>query len=447
MIYQPEIETMPLPKLRKLQGDRLRDIVAYVYQKVPFYKQKLDDAGVKPGDIKTMADLPKLPFTTKDDLRDNYPFGLFAVSQDKVSRIHCSSGTTGKPTVVGYTQNDLNIFSEVNARSLAAAGATPGMKLHNAYGYGLFTGGLGLHYGAEHLGMAVIPVSGGMTDRQLMLLQDFKSEVICCTPSYAQTLAEEISKRNLDRADFGLKYAVLGAEPWTETIRSQVEQGLGVEATNIYGLSEIIGPGVSQEDYEEKGTGSHVWEDHFFPEVIDPDSGEPLPEGKDGVLVFTTLTKEALPLLRYRTNDICSLHYDTDSKRTHIKMSQIKGRADDMIIIRGVNFFHTQIESLIDGADNLTPFYQVILTREGTMDEVELRIEVSQSRSHEFQADDQGQIVIQNNERAMHLAQAFREKIKRNIGLSMKVSLYGYDKIPRSEGGKLSRVVDLRKIL
>ena len=293
MIFNPEIEQMPLNKLRALQSDRLKKLVQYVYDKVPFYKNKFDEMGIDPGKFSGIEEIHKLPFTKKTDLRDHYPFGLFAVPEKELRRIHCSSGTTGKPTVVGYTENDLRLFAEVSARSLAAAGAEPGMKLHNAYGYGLFTGGLGMHVGAEKLGMAVIPVSGGMTDRQLMLIQDFKPEVICCTPSYAQTLAGEMQKRGIALDQINLKYAVLGAEPWTETIRSDVEAGLGVVATNIYGLSEIIGPGVSQEAFEEKGTGSHVWEDHFYPEVVHPDTGEPLPEGEDGVLVFTTLTKEA----------------------------------------------------------------------------------------------------------------------------------------------------------
>ena len=265
---------------------------------------------------------------------------------------------------------DRDVFDEVVARSLVCAGARPGMKLHNAYGYGLFTGGLGMHGGATKLGMAVIPVSGGMTERQLTILQDFKPEVICCTPSYAQTLSEEFAKRNINTKDLAVKFAILGAEPWTEAIREQVEAGLNVNATNIYGLSEIIGPGVSQEDFEEKGTGSYIWEDHFFPEVVDKESGEPLPYGEEGVLVFTTLTKEAFPILRYWTNDICSIHYDKNAKRTHIKMSAIKGRADDMLIIRGVNLFHTQVEEVIHQTEGLSPNYRLIVERQGTMDTV-----------------------------------------------------------------------------
>lgn len=435
---------MPLAQLRQLQNERLHKLVHYVYAKVPFYKNALDEKGIKPKDIKGLGDLYKLPFTKKTDLRDHYPFGLFAVPETALRRIHCSSGTTGKPTVVGYTTNDLEVFGNVNARSLMAGGALPGMKLHNAYGYGLFTGGLGLHAGAEKLGLAVVPVSGGMTDRQLMLLQDFKPEVICCTPSYAQTLADEVSKRNISLDQLHLKFAILGAEPWTETIRQDVEKGLNLTATNIYGLSEIMGPGISQEDYEEKGTGSHIWEDHFFPEVVDPDTGEPLPEGKDGVLVFTTLTKEALPLLRYWTNDICSIYYDKSSKRTHIKMSTIKGRSDDMLIIRGVNFFHTQIEELIQEIEHLEPHYQVVVNRPATMDEVEIKVEVSPDYIKTLGLGEIKSSSSSQHEKLVILQGLLSQKIKNNVGITMRVQLMNYGEIPRSQGGKLSRVVDLR---
>ncbi|MEP7129220.1 MAG: phenylacetate--CoA ligase, partial [Chitinophagales bacterium] len=303
MYFNQYIETLPLPQLRALQSERLIRLLQYVNQQVPFYRKQWHDANIQLSSIRSVDDLHKLPFTRKSDLRDHYPFGLFAVPMHEVVRIHCSSGTTGKPTVVGYTRNDVELFAEVNARSLVAAGARPGMKLQNAYGYGLFTGGLGLHYGGEKLGMAVIPVSGGMTDRQILLLRDFQPEVMCCTPSYALALAEEIRNRGIGQQALKLKYMLLGAEPWTETIREEIQQSLNVIATNIYGLSEIIGPGVSQEDFEERGSGSYVWEDHFFPEIVHPDSGDPLPEGELGVLVFTTLTKEALPLIRYWTND------------------------------------------------------------------------------------------------------------------------------------------------
>ena len=428
-MYNAHIETLPLDQLRELQSSRLKELIHRLYQKVPFYRQKFDELDIDPFSIKGIEDLPKLPFTYKSDLRDHYPYGLFASPIEEVRRIHASSGTTGKPTVVGYTNADLEIFDEVVARSLVCAGARPGMKLHNAYGYGLFTGGLGMHGGATKLGMAVIPVSGGMTERQLTILEDFEPEVICCTPSYAQTLSEALRAKGIDPASLAVKYAILGAEPWTEAIRTQVEEGLKVIATNIYGLSEIIGPGVSQEDFEERGSGSHVWEDHFFPEVVDKETAEPLPYGEEGVLVFTTLTKEAFPLLRYWTNDICSLYYDKDSKRTHIKMSAIKGRADDMLIIRGVNLFYTQVEEIIHELPFLSPNYQLIVSREGTMDKVKVAVEVAANSEH------------QNIE----FAQTLSHKIKDTIGLSMEVELKPGQSIPRSQGGKLSRIVDLRK--
>lgn len=429
-MFNPDIETLQIEKLRKLQSERLQTLVQNVYQNVPFYKQSLDNVGIKPVDIKGIEDLHKLPFTRKTDLRDNYPFELFAKPMDEILRIHASSGTTGKPTVVGYNAYDLEVFDEVVARSLACAGAKKGMRLHNAYGYGLFTGGLGMHGGATKLGMAVIPVSGGMTDRQLLLLQDFQSEVICCTPSYALTLGEEMRKRGIAKEDLNLKYAVLGAEPWTETVRKEVEHLMGVDATNIYGLSEIMGPGVSQEDVEEKGTGSYIWEDHFFPEIVDRDSGDPLPYGEEGVLVFTTLSKQALPVIRYWTNDICSINYDPDGKRTHIKMSTIKGRSDDMLIIRGVNLFHTQVEVLLENYQELSANYQLLVSREGTMDGVKLEVEI----------DDAAQLA----EGYEGLENDLNKKIKNNIGLSMQVEVKDPNTIPRSEGGKLSRIKDLR---
>ncbi len=428
MIYNKTIETLPLVELRKLQNKRLKHTLNRLYKQVPFYKKQFDNLGLLPEDVKGVEDLHQLPFTKKSDLRDHYPFGLFTCAPNKLSRIHASSGTTGKPTVVGYTKNDLAIFDEVVARSLACAGAKPGMRLHNAYGYGLFTGGLGMHGGAEKIGMAVIPISGGMTDRQLRLLEDFQSEVICCTPSYAQTIAFECEKRGINPSRFNLKYAVLGAEPWTEAIRSDIEKKLQLKATNIYGLSEIIGPGVSQEDFEEQGTGSYIWEDHFFPEIVDKDSGKPLPYGQEGVLIFTTLTKEAFPVLRYWTNDICSLTYDYSSKRTHIKMSAIKGRSDDMLIIRGVNLFHTQVESILTDIPELSANYQLVVTKAEAMDKVTVKVEMNAS----------------NTSDNINLATHFARKIKTNIGISMDVILETPGTIPRSEGGKLNRIVDLR---
>ena len=433
MFYNQEIETLSKDRLRQLQNDRLVDLLRNLNQSVPFYQSSFSKEGIEIDRIKHVEDLHKLPFTKKDDLRDNYPFGLMAVPMDEINRIHCSSGTTGKPTVVGYTKQDIEIFTEVVARSLVTAGAKPGMKLHNAYGYGLFTGGLGLHYGAEKLGMSVIPVSGGMTDRQLMLLEDFRSEVISCTPSYALTLAEEVKKRGVE---LNLKYAVLGAEPWTDSLRMEVERGLGVKATNIYGLSEIIGPGVSQEDYEEQ-SGSHIWEDHFFPEIVDRDSGEPLAEGKDGVLVFTTLTKTGMPLLRYWTNDITHLFYDSDSKRSHIKMGPIKGRADDMLIIRGVNLFHTQVEELLQDDDNLSTNYQLVVTRKGNLDQVEVKVELQKKLYAQIE-------FSQADEMVKNTGNLLAERIKNNLGLSMIVSIVNENEVPRSVGGKLSRIDDQR---
>ncbi len=433
MFYNQEIETLSKDRLRQLQNDRLVDLLRNLNQSVPFYQNSFSKEGIEIDRIKHVEDLHKLPFTKKDDLRDNYPFGLMAVPMDEINRIHCRSGTTGKPTVLGYPQQASEIFTEVVARSLVTAGAKPGMKLHNAYGYGLFTGGLGLHYGAEKLGMSVIPVSGGMTDRQLMLLEDFRSEVISCTPSYALTLAEEVKKRGVE---LNLKYAVLGAEPWTDSLRVEVERGLGVKATNIYGLSEVIGPGVSQEDYEEQ-SGSHIWEDHFFPEIVDRDNGEPLEEGKDGVLVFTTLTKTGMPLLRYWTNDITHLFYDSGSKRSHIKMGPIKGRADDMLIIRGVNLFHTQVEELLQDDDNLSTNYQLVVTRKGNLDQVEVKVELQKKLYEQIE-------FSQADEMVKNTGNLLAERIKNNLGLSMIVSIVNENEVPRSVGGKLSRIDDQR---
>ncbi|TGE29690.1 phenylacetate--CoA ligase family protein [Hymenobacter metallicola] len=446
MLFQPEIERMPLAQLRKLQDARLRQQVEYVYHRVPFYRAKLDALGVHPSSFNGLADITKLGFTRKADFRDNYPFGLFAVPQPEVARLHCSSGTTGKATVVGYTAQDLTIFAEVVARSLAAAGCRPGMKLQNAYGYGLFTGGLGIHYGAEKLGLTVIPVSGGGTDRQLQLLQDFRPEIICATPSYAQVLAEEMQRRRISHNFINLQYAALGAEPWTETIRQQVESGLHVRATNIYGLSEIMGPGVSQEDVDEQGTGSYIWEDHFLPEVVDKDSGEPVAEGELGVLVFTTLTKQAMPILRYWTNDITNIYYGESRSRTHVKMGPIRGRADDMLIIRGVNFFPTQVEDILSGLDHVSPYYQVVVSRRGSLDEVKVSVEISEELMRRLELDAVTEAAVQQHDCLRNLQGACAKKIKDNIGLSMQVQLVGFGQLPRSEGGKLSRVQDLRNL-
>lgn len=440
--FNREMETMPLEQLRALQDERLKKLVQNVYQNIPHYKQVFDEKGLTPRDIQGVEDLHKIPFTYKSALRDNYPFGLFAVPREKTVRLHCSSGTTGKPIVVGYTQNDIDVFSEVVARSLYAAGCRPGMLMQNAYGYGLFTGGLGLHYGAEKLGMTVLPISGGGTEKQIMLMEDFQSDAICCTPSYALTLAETMKRKGLTPDEIPFKYAILGAEPWTESIREAVESGLGVKASNIYGLSEIIGPGVSQEDVEERGTGSYIWEDHFYPEIVDKETGMPLPYGKEGVLVFTTLTKEASPVLRYWTNDITSIYYDKSFKRSHIKMGPIVGRADDMLIIRGVNLFHTQVEAALEGISHLSKNYQLVVSRTGSMDEVEVNIELSQEI---FDALSGTTDNVLGHDTVTEAQKQLQHKIKADIGLSMRIIIKAPQTINRSEGGKLNRILDLRK--
>ena len=442
--FNQEIDSLSLPRLREVQHQRLRQLVHTVYEKVPFYRRRWEEEGLKPSDINGLEDLHRLPFTQKTDLRDHYPFGLFAVPSGEILRLHCSSGTTGKPIVVGYTRHDIDVFAEVVARSLAAAGCTPGMKLQNAYGYGLFTGGLGLHYGAEKLGMTVIPVSGGGTERQLMLLQDFQPEALCCTPSYALTLAEEIRRRGIDPDRLALRYAILGAEPWTESIRRVVEDQLHVQATNIYGLSEVIGPGVSQEDVDERGTGSYVWEDHFYPEVVDRDSGEPLPEGQPGVLVFTTLTKEAMPVIRYWTNDITTLYHDSQGKRNFIKMGPIIGRADDMLIIRGVNLFPTQVEAQLQNFSAFSANYQLVVSREGTMDDVEVRVEISDELFGELRRPSEAG-GIESHERVAMAGRQLERQLKEHIGLTMRITATLPGTIPRSEGGKLNRILDARK--
>lgn len=440
-MFNEQIETLPIDELRKLQNERLVAQVQRLYNNVPYYKNLFDENNLTPSDIKGLEDLHKIPFTKKVALRDEYPFGLFATPRTEISRLHCSSGTTGKPIVVGYTKNDIEIFSEVVARSLAAAGCRPGMVMQNAYGYGLFTGGLGIHYGAEKLGMTVLPISGGGTEKQITLMQDFQSEVLCATPSYALTLAETIHKQGIPLSSLNLKYAVLGAEPWTDAIREEIERKLGVKATNIYGLSEIIGPGVSQEDVDEKGTGSYIWEDHFYPEIVDKDTGEPLPYGEQGVLVFTTLTKEGMPLLRYWTNDITSLSYEQSNKRTFVKMAPIAGRADDMLIIRGVNLFPSQIEAVMEKIPELSLNYQVVLTKSGTMDEVEVKVDLQDQVYHDIAALSDTPL---SHEKAIAITNTFKHHIKTDIGLSMKICITAPGTCPRSEGGKINRVLDLR---
>jgi phenylacetate-CoA ligase len=425
VIYEPEAETLAHDRLRALQADRLRSLVGYVKERVRLYRNRL--AEIEPEDIDSVDDLRRLPFTRKEDLRDTYPFGMFAVPRDDVMRIHASSGTTGKLTVVGYTAADVDLFARVNARCLAMAGAEPGMTLHNAYGYGLFTGGLGLHAGGEQLGMAVVPVSGGLTDRQLMLIEDFRPDVIACTPSYALTLAQAFAERGVAAGEISLRLAVLGAEPWTDEMRREVDAGLGVMRTNIYGLSEVIGPGVSCECIEARA-GMHVNEDHFLPEIVDVETGEPVDDGEDGVLFSTTLTKKALPLIRYWTGDVTSLSREPCTcGRTLVRMGGIVGRADDMLIIRGVSVYPTQIEAALLQLPELTPNYRIIVSRTGTLDEAEVEVEVAQE-------------LVGDADLRSRAERALRE----TIGCSIAVALQPPGGVPRSEGGKLQRVLDRR---
>lgn len=444
MIWNETIETMPRPDLEALQSERLATLAAYVYERVPFYKKKFDKLGLTPTSVKDLRDLPRLPFTKKSDLRDNYPFGLFAVPMDQVVRVHASSGTTGKPTVVGYTRQDLEVWSEVCARCFGLSGARPGDMFQNAYGYGLFTGGLGMHYGAERMGLTVIPVSGGVTARQIMLLQDFRTDVMACTPSYALALADKLFEAGVDPADLPVRVFILGAEPWTDEMRVEIEAKLHADAVNIYGLSEIIGPGVSNECVEAK-SGMHMMEDHFLAEVIAPDTGELLPDGQVGELVFTTLTKQAIPLIRYRTGDLCSITHDVCvCGRTHARMSRILGRADDMLIIRGVNVFPSQIEAALVGLEQITPHHRIILTREGRLDALEVAVEVTETFFRHVGEEmfsgqrQQGMGDVQALE--AHVQQRLRE----TLGLNTKVTLLAPGQGPRSEGGKLQRVEDRR---
>jgi phenylacetate-CoA ligase len=446
MFFNRQIETMPRESLRDLQNKRLRNTVHYVYEQVPYYREVFDRLSLKPDDVQTVEDLPKIPFTKKQTLRDYYPFGLLAVPRENVIRIHASSGTSGKPTVVCYTANDVDVFAEVNARSLAAAGGQPGMILHNAYGYGLFTGGLGLHYGGERLGMTVVPVSGGVTQRQITLILDFKPEVICCTPSYAQTLGEEFKNRGIAPEEISLKYGVFGAEPWTDTIRVSVEATLGIKATNLYGLSEIIGPGVSQECIEARA-GSHIWEDHFYPEVVNSDTGEPVPDGQEGVLILTHLTREAMPLLRYWTGDITYLNREPcPCGRTHVRMGPIRGRTDDMLIVRGINLYPTQIEEILKRVPEVVPHYQIVVKREGTLDQVEVKVEVVENLFRSIAQEVLSDEVVGADHRLHDLRNKIAYLIRDTLGLTIKVTLMAPGTIPRSEGGKLRRVVDMRSL-
>ena len=445
MIFEPDVETLPRDAMRALQGDRLRALVGYVHDRVPAYRERLRRSGVSPSDIASIDDITRLPITRKSDLRDHYPFGLLAVERRELRRVHVSSGTTGKPTVVAYTASDVDLFARVNARSLAMAGAEPGMMLHNAYGYGLFTGGLGIHYGGERLGLNVVPVSGGMTERQLTLITDFRPEVTTCTLSYALTLATEFLKRGIGPDEISLRFAVLGAEPWTDGMRAQIDAALGVKSVNIYGLSEIIGPGVSCECVEGRD-GSHIMEDHFFPEILDSESGEPLGDGEEGVLVLTTLTKEALPLLRYWTGDITSLtRAPCPCGRTLARMRLIKGRTDDMLIIRGVNVYPSQIESVLARVPELSPHYRIVVRRDGTLDGICVHAEVSDAFFREVGRAVLSQEVVESDQRLRDLRERLAMLLRDIIGVAMAVELLPPGEAPRSEGGKLNRVTDSRR--
>ena len=433
MILDIGFETMPREDLEAIVLRRLKATIDRVYANVPFYRKKFEENHITPNDIKSLEDLKQIPFTTKEDLRDNYPFGMFAVPMDNVVRIHASSGTTGKPTVVGYTARDINTWAELMARALAAGGATRGDIIHNAYGYGLFTGGLGVHYGAEKLGASVIPVSGGNTKRQIIIMKDFGPTILTATPSYTLHLAEVAEEMGVSFHDLKFKFGIFGAEPWSENMREEIERKLNLTAVDIYGLSEVMGPGVAIECHEAK-KGLHIFEDHFIPEIIDPETGEVLPYGETGELVFTTITKEAFPVIRYRTRDITSLNPEPCiCGRTHIRMNRVSGRTDDMLIIRGVNVFPSQIESVLMGIDEVEPHYQLVVDRKGKLDTLTVLVEVEERLfSDEVK-------VLQN------LEGKISKNIKEYLGVSAKVKLVEPKAIARSQG-KAVRVIDNRKI-
>ncbi|MEV3974936.1 phenylacetate--CoA ligase PaaK [Streptomyces sp. NPDC050698] len=420
-----EIEFAGRDRISTLQLERMQWSLMHAYTNVPHYRKAFDDAGVHPSDLKDLSDLAKFPFTTKADLRENYPFKMFAVPQDKVSRIHASSGTTGRPTVVGYTSNDLNNWADLIARSLSAGGVRSSDKVHVAYGYGLFTGGLGAHYGAERLGCTVIPMSGGMTERQIQLIEDFEPDAIMVTPSYMLTIVDAMIKKGIDPSKTSLRVGVFGAEPWTEQMRTELEQQLDMHAVDIYGLSEIMGPGVAMECVETKD-GLHIWEDHFYPEIIDPVTGEVLPDGEEGELVFTSLTKEALPIIRYRTRDLTRLLPGT--ARTMRRMQKVTGRTDDMIILRGVNLFPTQIEELILTVPALAPQFQCVLERPGRMDTLTVRVEARPDAALSDHA---------------AASSALQKLVKNKIGVTVEVSVLEPGGLERSIG-KARRLIDQR---
>jgi len=432
MIWNEHFECMSRDKMTQLQSERLCQMVERVYYNVPFYRKKMQELGMEPGDIRGIEDLSKLPFTTKQDLRDNYPFGLFATPMEDVVRIHASSGTTGKPTVVGYTRRDISMWSEVVARSLSAAGVGKNDRIQVAYGYGLFTGGLGVHYGAERIGATVIPISGGNTAKQIQLLQDFKSTAIALTPSYALYLAEAMEEMGVSPDTLSLKVGIFGAEPWTENMRREIEEKLKIKAIDIYGLSEIIGPGVSIECMHQNGL--HIFEDHFIPETIYSDSLLPTAREEEGELVFTTVTKEALPILRYRTRDLTTLEYDVcECGRTTVRMKKCTGRSDDMLIIRGVNIFPSQIESVLLELSETKPHYLLIVDRVNNLDTLEVWVEVDEM----FFSDE-----IRKLEALTH---KITNALQSTLGISVKVKLVEHKTIERSEG-KAKRVIDKRKL-
>ncbi|MEV7848632.1 phenylacetate--CoA ligase PaaK [Streptomyces cyaneofuscatus] len=419
-------EQLSRADLEALQLERLRTTLRHAYENVPFYRAAFDAAGLRPEDCRTLADLARFPFTAKADLRDNYPFGMFAVPETDVRRIHASSGTTGRPTVVGYTERDLDTWADVVARSIRAAGGRPGHKVHVAYGYGLFTGGLGAHYGAERLGCTVIPASGGMTARQVQLIQDFRPEIIMITPSYMLTLLDEFERQGVDPRTTSLKVGIFGAEPWTEAMRREIEDRFAIDAVDIYGLSEVMGPGVAQECVETKD-GLHIWEDHFYPEVVDPFTGEVLPDGEEGELVFTSLTKEAMPVIRYRTRDLTRLLPGT--ARNFRRMEKVTGRSDDMVILRGVNLFPTQIEEIVLRTPAVAPHFQLLLTRQGRLDALTVRAEA------------RADATVADREKA---AAAIAAAVKEGIGVSVRVEIVDPESLERSVG-KIRRIVDLRE--
>jgi phenylacetate-CoA ligase len=422
------IEIASRDEINALQTTRLRWTLAHAYYNVPHYKRKFDEAGVHPDDFKELKDLAKFPFSTKKDFRDNYPYGLFAVPRERVVRIHASSGTTGKPTVVGYTKTDIDNWSDLVARSIRAAGGRSGDKVHISYGYGLFTGGLGAHYGAERLGCTVIPFGGGQTERQVQLIQDFQPDIIMVTPSYMLAIADEFDRQGLNPADCTLRIGIHGAEPWTNQMRTEIERRFGVEAVDIYGLSEVMGPGVAQECVETKD-GPVVWEDHFLPEIIDPDTGEVLPDGSDGELVFTSLTKEALPVIRYRTRDLTRLLPPTS--RSMRRMGKITGRSDDMLIIRGVNVFPSQIEEMVLKTPRLSPHYLIEVSRDAHLDEVTVKVELKTECADIGNADRQETV------------RELQHHIKSYIGISTRIDIVEIGGIERSVG-KARRVIDKR---